>query len=74
MYARIDGVGWGEMYASQPYRDLVGRFPQDLRNQFIAPQYVTGTDAQGNPLMWIIYIGTTDQALQKKMFVTYNVV
>jgi starch-binding outer membrane protein, SusD/RagB family len=73
MYARIDGVGWGEMYASQPYRDLVGRYPQDLRNQFIQPQYVTGTDAHGNPLMWIIYIATTDQALQKKMFVTYNV-
>jgi starch-binding outer membrane protein, SusD/RagB family len=73
MYARIDGVGWGEMYASQPYRDLVGRYPQDLRNQFIQPQYVAGTDAQGNPLMWIIYINTTDQAQGKKMFVTYNV-
>lgn len=73
MYARIDGVGWGEMYASQPYRDLVGRYPQDLRNEFIDPQYVTGTDAHGNPLMWIIYIATTDQALQKKMFVTHNV-
>jgi starch-binding outer membrane protein, SusD/RagB family len=30
MYARIDGVGWGEMYASQPYRELVGKYPQDL--------------------------------------------
>ncbi len=73
MYARIDGVGWGEMYASQPYRDLVGKYPQDLRNEFILPQYVAGTDAQGNPLMWIVYIRTTDEAQGKKMFVTYNV-
>lgn len=73
MYARIDGVGWGEMYASQPYRDLVGKYPQDLRNEFILPQYTTGTDEQGNPEMWIIYIRTTDQAEGKRMFTTYNV-
>ena len=73
MYARIDGVGWGEMYASQPYRDLVGQYPEDLRNEFILPQYVEGEDEQGNPLMWIIYIRTTDQAEGKKMFTTYNV-
>ncbi|TVQ09663.1 MAG: RagB/SusD family nutrient uptake outer membrane protein [Bacteroidetes bacterium] len=73
MYARIDGVGWGEMYASQPYRDLVGQYPEDLRNEFILPQYTEGTDEQGNPLMWIIYIRTTDQAEGKKMFTTYNV-
>lgn len=72
MYARIDGVGWGEMYASQPYREMIGRFPQDLRNEFIAPQYV-GNDAQGNPLMWIKYTRTTDAAQGRKMFVTYNV-
>ena len=72
MYARIDGVGWGEMYASQPYRDLAEKHPEDLRNDFIVPQY-SGTDANGDPLMWIIYIRTTDEALGKKMYVTYNV-
>ncbi len=72
MYARIDGVGWGEMYASQPYRDLVGRYPEDLRNAFIDPQYV-GNDADGNPLMWIIYIETHNPAIEAKMFVTHNV-
>ncbi len=73
MYARIDGVGWGEMYASQPYRDLVGQYPEDLRNDFIVPQYA-GEDDQGNPLMWIIYVKTTDASLGKKMFVTYDVI
>lgn len=72
MYARIKGVGWGEMYASLPYRELLGKYPQDLRNSYIVPQYV-GNDTQGNPLMWIIYTRTSDQALGKKMFVTYNV-
>ena len=72
MYARIDGVGWGEMYASRPYRDLVGQHPEDLRNEFIEPQYV-GEDADGNPLMWIKYIRETDEAQGSQMFVTYDV-
>ncbi len=72
MYARIDGVGWGEMYASRPYRELVGRYPDDLRNAFIDPQY-SGNDSQGNPLMWIKYITTTNPANGAQMFVTYNV-
>ncbi|MFW5759110.1 MAG: RagB/SusD family nutrient uptake outer membrane protein, partial [Bacteroidota bacterium] len=72
MYARIDGVGWGEMYASQPYRDLLGQYPEDLRNQFIEPQ-LAGEDDNGQPLMWIKYIRTTDQATGKQMFVTYDV-
>lgn len=72
MYATIDGVGWGEMYASQPYRDLVSQYPEDLRNEFILPQYTEGTDEQGNPEMWITYIKTTDASEGKKMFVSYN--
>lgn len=72
MYARIDGVGWGEMYASQPYRDLLGQYPEDLRNEFIKPQ-LAGEDANGQPLMWIKHIRTTDEATGKQMFVTYDV-
>ncbi len=72
MYARIDGVGWGEMYASQPYRDLVGQYTEDLRNEFIVPQY-SGEDADGNPLMWITYIRDSDEAQGSKMFVSYDV-
>ncbi len=72
MYATIDGIGWGEMYASQPYRDLLDKHPEDLRQEFIDPQYV-GEDADGNPLMWIIYIENKPQPVGSKMFVTYDV-
>ncbi|MCE4565855.1 RagB/SusD family nutrient uptake outer membrane protein [Maribellus sp. CM-23] len=42
MYCTIDGVGWGEMYASEPYRDLLDQNPADRRHKFIVPQYVAG--------------------------------
>ncbi|QNK61509.1 RagB/SusD family nutrient uptake outer membrane protein [Pedobacter sp. PAMC26386] len=50
-------IGYGEMYASQPYRALVNKFPEDIRNSFVVPQYEKnddGTikkDAQGNPVL-----------------------
>jgi tetratricopeptide (TPR) repeat protein len=50
-------LGYGEMYASQSYRLLVNKFPQDLRNSFVVPQYeknADGTikkDAQGNAVL-----------------------
>lgn len=39
MYNHIDGKGWGEMYASQPYRELINQHPEDARLAFIEPQY-----------------------------------
>lgn len=55
MYAVVGGMGWGEMYASQKYLDLLdetGRndFRPDRKNivdaraNFIEPQYVTDDD------------------------------
>lgn len=50
-------IGYGEMYASQSYRALVNKFPQDLRNSFVVPQYEKNDDgsnkldAQGNPIL-----------------------
>ena len=44
MYATIDGVGWGEMYASEPLRNLLDQNPTDRRHKFIDPQYVDGND------------------------------
>ncbi|RAJ37169.1 RagB/SusD family nutrient uptake outer membrane protein [Pedobacter cryoconitis] len=50
-------IGYGEMYASQPYRALVNKFPEDLRNTFVVPQYeknADGTvkkDVHGNPVL-----------------------
>ncbi|MEN8119694.1 MAG: RagB/SusD family nutrient uptake outer membrane protein [Bacteroidota bacterium] len=72
MYANIDGVGWGEMYASQPYRDLVGQYPEDLRNSFIEPQYVEHGDADafGNPYNFITYVTDKDEPAGSKMFTT----
>ncbi|WP_131537758.1 RagB/SusD family nutrient uptake outer membrane protein [Pedobacter nototheniae] len=51
------GVGYGEMYASQSYRDLVNKFPNDVRNSFVEPQYDKNADgsikkdANGNPIL-----------------------
>lgn len=38
-YANIDGVGWGELYASEPLRDAYAEYPEDLRSRYIVPQY-----------------------------------
>lgn len=44
--APVNGLGWGEMYASEPIRNLLGKHPEDVRNQFIEPQYEL--DSKGN--------------------------
>ncbi|MDQ6469285.1 RagB/SusD family nutrient uptake outer membrane protein [Flavobacterium sp. LHD-80] len=48
MYANIQGQGWGEMYASAEYLDLLRKsgLKKDARWAFIDPQYVT--DDAGN--------------------------
>lgn len=52
-----DGKGWGEMYASESYRNLVNKFPGDKRQEFILPVYeknadgTVKTDASGNPVL-----------------------
>lgn len=39
LYANIQGSGWGEMYASSSYLNLVNQHPEDARKGFIEPQY-----------------------------------
>ncbi|WP_138431339.1 RagB/SusD family nutrient uptake outer membrane protein [Fodinibius saliphilus] len=52
-----DGVGWGEMYASESYRDALGRYEDDARHDFIEPQYKRDsngniiTDPNGDPVL-----------------------
>jgi tetratricopeptide (TPR) repeat protein len=52
-----DGEGWGEMYASESYRNLINKFPNDVRRSFITPVYEKNadgsnkTDAAGNPIL-----------------------
>lgn len=40
--------GWGEMFASKTYRDLVYRYPNDERRKFIDPDYIY--DDAGNKI------------------------
>ncbi len=67
MYATIDGVGWGEMYASEPLRDLLDKNPTDRRNKFIEPQYEPGTAYE------ITYSYAKATPAGSKMFQSYNV-
>ncbi|OHT45570.1 RagB/SusD family nutrient uptake outer membrane protein [Flavobacterium tructae] len=48
MYANLQGQGWGEMYASGEYLDLLRKagYKKDARWAFIDPQYTK--DASGN--------------------------
>ncbi|PQJ35740.1 hypothetical protein BSZ35_15085 [Salinibacter sp. 10B] len=38
-YSSPEGTGWGEMFASKEYRDLLNRHPNDIRSGFIEPKY-----------------------------------
>ena len=54
MYAEIDNVGWGEMYASLPYRQLLDKNPSDARHAFIEPQYIL--DAAGKKQYCFMFV------------------
>ena len=45
-YTSETNVGWGEVYASRPYRALLDQYPEDARHAFIEPQYQR--DANGD--------------------------
>lgn len=34
-----DGIGWGEVYSSDPLNDLYERYPHDIRYEFVRPKY-----------------------------------
>ncbi|WP_445738454.1 RagB/SusD family nutrient uptake outer membrane protein [Mariniflexile sp.] len=55
-YATIDGVGWGEMYASRTYLDLIDKNATDLRKSFIEPQYLK--DASGDKIPAVYWVNT----------------
>ena len=53
-YASIDGAGWGEMYASRTYLDLVEEHPNDARRSFIEPQYLDdGSGGRIPAVYWV---------------------
>lgn len=62
MYSHIDGMGWGEMYASKSLRDVMNQYPQDLRHAFIEAQFVE--DDNGNKIRTIQWSEEFDDANQ----------
>jgi hypothetical protein len=39
MYNTDRGIGWGEVFASEPLRNILDDHPEDVRNTLIKPQY-----------------------------------
>src|SRR5690606_35994643 len=61
-YATIDGVGWGEMYASKTYLNLVDQNSGDLRKSFIVPQYLL--DGNGQPIPAVHWVDESTYTYQ----------
>ncbi|MBD0823971.1 RagB/SusD family nutrient uptake outer membrane protein [Aestuariibaculum marinum] len=57
LYATIDGAGWGEMYPSSTYLNLLNENPSDARLAFIQPQYIEETPANRNP--WVYWVNSS---------------
>ncbi|MBS2211123.1 RagB/SusD family nutrient uptake outer membrane protein [Carboxylicivirga mesophila] len=57
MYNYVNQQGWAEMFASEPYRELLGQNMEDVRHSFIEPQYeqdgVTLQKRNGYPKYYI---------------------
>lgn len=56
MYANIDGMGWGEMYASAKYLSLLNKHGKgkDARSAFIDPQYELDKAGKKTPTFRVI--------------------
>ncbi|MFD1142530.1 RagB/SusD family nutrient uptake outer membrane protein [Larkinella insperata] len=49
LYTSPGGVGWGEVYASQEYQDLINKYPNDKRRSFMVRKLTAqGTQEQRN--------------------------
>ncbi|WP_142684655.1 RagB/SusD family nutrient uptake outer membrane protein [Chitinophaga polysaccharea] len=45
-YMSPGGMGYGEMYASQSYLDLLHKYPGDVRNSFVQAVFLKGADGR----------------------------
>lgn len=52
LYANIDNTGWGEMYASSSYLDLINQHPDDARKAFISPQFEKDEEGKFIPAVY----------------------
>ncbi len=50
MYSSIQNVGWGEMYASRSYIEMVRKYPTDVRNSFVVPKVLNEN------VIWGLYV------------------
>ncbi|WP_460541360.1 RagB/SusD family nutrient uptake outer membrane protein [Echinicola sediminis] len=55
LYANIQGTGWGEMYASRKYLELVREYPEDQRYGFIQPKVVD------EEVTWALYVDNANK-------------
>ncbi|PCI02901.1 MAG: RagB/SusD family nutrient uptake outer membrane protein [Flavobacteriaceae bacterium] len=54
LYASIEGSGWGEMYASRSYLELINQNKEDARNSFIEAQYIEEDASLRKP--WVLWV------------------
>ena len=66
LYANILGSGWGEMYASSDFLNLLRKNPSDKRLEFIDPQYLT--DDNGDRIPAVYWINENYQYVFKRTF------
>ena len=66
LYANILGSGWGEMYASSDFLNLLRKNPSDKRLEFIDPQYLT--DDNGDRIPVVYWINENYQYVFKRTF------
>ena len=52
MYLK-DGIGWGEVYSSDPLNTLYERYPNDVRYSYVVPQY--RPKANTKMIYWPVY-------------------
>ncbi|KUG11228.1 ragB/SusD family protein [Elizabethkingia sp. HvH-WGS333] len=68
MFATIDGVGWGEMYVSDKYIQHIQKFPQDVRNQFIVPNYKLDKNGNKTPTVYWTEFNNTNKYYEYKIY------
>lgn len=74
MYAHIDGMGWGEMYASSSLRDVMNDYPQDYRHAFIEPQFIEDDNGQKTRVVqWTEEFFDADQGHERYRYVNKSV-
>lgn len=67
MFATINGVGWGEMYVSDKYIQHIQKFPQDVRNNFIVPDYKLTNNKKVPTVYWTEF-NETAKTYQYKIY------